>query len=157
MNTRPVSASQPVHNQTDNKSSGKRAASGLVLTDLALWSLTGLKLFLVGENPLSGEGEVGPGVRIVPYPCSHNAWLMTACRAPVTLQDEGEKEKKKKSQPITHTDRHTHKGAGWLCCHGNLVLQLSSVHQFPQQHHKVERVDNYFRHNTVERVEWRPH
>lgn len=140
------------YDQTDNKSSGKRAASGLVLTDLALWSLTGLKLFLVGENPLSGEGEVGPGVRIVPSPCSHNAWLMTACRAPVTLQD-GEGKKKKNSAHPTHT----HKGAGWLCCHGNPILQLSSVHQFPQQHHKVGRGDNYFRHNTVERVEWKPY
>lgn len=86
VNTSPVRASQPGYDQTDNKSSGKRAASGLVLTDLAPWSLTGLKLFLVGENTLSGEDEVGPGVRIIPSPRSHNAWLMTACRAPVALQ-----------------------------------------------------------------------
>lgn len=123
------------------------------MTDLALWSLTGLKLFLVQENPLSGEGEGGPGVRIVPSPCSHNAWLMTACRAPVTEQG-GIKKKKKKEENCAHP---THTGADWLCCHGNPILQLSSDQQFPQQHNKVEMVDNYFRHNTVERVEWRPY
>lgn len=55
------------------------------MTDLALWSLTGLELFLVGENPLSGEAEVDPGVRFVPSPSSHNTWLMTACCALLAL------------------------------------------------------------------------
>lgn len=82
-----VRAWQPEWEQPHNQSSGKRVASGLVLTDLALWSLTVLKLFLFGENPLSGEGEVDPGVRIVPFPCSHNAWLMTVCPALPTLQE----------------------------------------------------------------------
>lgn len=79
----------------------------------------------VGENPLSGEGEVGPGVRIVPFPCSHNAWLMTVCRAPRETVGK---------PPAPHTHTHTRMGACWPRCHGNPVLQLSSVHQFPQQH-----------------------
>lgn len=69
----PAVNTRPGYDQTDNTSGGKRAASGLILTDLALWSLTGLKLFLVGENPLSGDGEVRPRVRIVPSPCSYSA------------------------------------------------------------------------------------
>lgn len=85
VNTWPVRALQPVYDQTDNKSSGKRAASGLVLTDLTLWSLTVLKLLLVWGKSSIWRGEAGPGVRIVPSPCSHNAWLMTECRAPVTV------------------------------------------------------------------------
>lgn len=49
------------------------------------------------------------------------------------------------------------RGEGWLCCHGNPILQLSRAHQFPQQHHKAETVDNYFRHNTIERVAQTPY
>jgi len=80
-------ARQLGNRQTEIRRVCKSAAPGLVLTDLAPWSLTGLKLFLVGENPLSAEGELGPGVSIVPSPCSHNAWLMPACHALLALQD----------------------------------------------------------------------
>lgn len=56
VNPRAVRASQLVYDQTENKSSGNRAASGHVLTDLALWTLTGLKLFLVGGKSLIWRG-----------------------------------------------------------------------------------------------------
>lgn len=77
------------------------------------------------------------------------AWVMTVC---VCRSHSAKWVKKKKK-----SSHRTHKGADWICCHGNPILQLSSAHQFPQQHSMVERVDNYFRRNTVERVKWRPY
>lgn len=49
--------------------------------DQPLCSLTDLKLILIQglrkKNPLSGDGEGGPGVRTAPSSCSHHAWLIT--------------------------------------------------------------------------------
>lgn len=83
------------------------------------------------------RGEVSVGIRIVPAPCTHNPWLMTAYRTPLIQQYS--KKKQKTAHAHTHTLTHICMGVGWLRCHGNVVLQLSSAHQFPQQHHKRER------------------
>lgn len=75
---------------------------------------------------------------------THHARLMTECRAGVTAPERLRMMRNvKKTTKICESARHTHTetlahtSADRSCCHGNPVPQLSSAHQFPQQHKKV--------------------
>lgn len=126
VNTRLVRASQPEQTLTHR---AVTAASGLFFWQIWLFGLWQFySSSCLGNNPLCGEGWCRPRSQ------DRSNSLLPQCLAGDITSCTAHTAKSRREGGIPHA----RVGACWPGCHDNPVLQLSSVHQLPQQHHKVE-------------------